>query len=694
MITMRGAERPSKVPWTQPFLQPLPPLAQDAARKMFIDIADDKHPLEEVDQILGLTGNMPLSISLLAHLVDMEGCKDILSRWEVEKTSLISDGSDRRSNLELSISLSLSSPRIASTPQAHDLLALLSMLPDGLSDVELKQTKFPITNVFGCKVTLLRTALAYTDSHKRLKVLVPIREYMGRMFPPTDQMIQPMFKYFRALLESYSATVGTRLGIRPIDRIISNYMNIQNILQTGLRREYPNIVDVAYCACDFNHFSRNISRGATFLLEDISNTLSSSGDHRLKAYIITELIRAWHHHPIAHPEPLIAEAFNHFKYFNDPDLEAIFHSSLGAYWLQSNHNIPAALQHCQIALSLAQANRSLKRQCDALYTLGLIEIVAGDHAAGRVHSREVQRLAKISGDVYREARGLYHEAEVHKLKSEYTEAHSIQSQMLQATAYDNYHQGMCLMNIAEIEILLGVSKTEIQQKIEASQAIFKASQSESSTIACDATQADLNLREGDMSSTLFRQCLQVGWGTFAEAVTFCLERLADINRWEGSNPRTSWPTVFLANSLKTKEWLGIYKALQFLGDVFLGQDDEVTATSLFTLALEGFTKMDVHRSRAECMIRLGDISNKHGDFLRALDLWQRARPLFERSSQTQRVQHIDGKLARIGEDIKEQHKRNLARLTELSAPSGRVEDVDKDLSEDELENEEAELVAV
>ncbi|KAJ7015881.1 P-loop containing nucleoside triphosphate hydrolase protein, partial [Mycena alexandri] len=227
VITMRGAERPSKVQWTRPFLQPLPPLAQDAARKMFIDIADDKHLLEEVDQILGLTDNMPLSISLLAHLVDMEGCREILSRWEGEKTSLISDGSDRRSNLELSISLSLSSPRIASMPQARDLLALLSMLPDGLSDVELKQTKFPMTDILGCKATLLRTALAYSDSHKRLKVLVPIREYMGKLSPATDQMIQPMFKHFHELLESYTAVRGTKSGVFPLNRITSNYTNIQ-----------------------------------------------------------------------------------------------------------------------------------------------------------------------------------------------------------------------------------------------------------------------------------------------------------------------------------------------------------------------------------------------------------------------------------------------------------------------------------
>ncbi|KAJ7042304.1 P-loop containing nucleoside triphosphate hydrolase protein, partial [Mycena alexandri] len=234
VITMRGAERPSKVQWTRPFLVPLLPLAQDAARRMFTDIADDKHSLEEVDQVLALTDNMPLAISLMAHLVDLEGCPHILSRWETENTSLISEGYDRRSNLELSISLSLSSHRIASMPQSQDLLALLSMLPDGLSDVELKQTKFPIEDILGCKAALLRTALAYTDDHKHLKVLVPIREYMGRLFPPTDQMIQPLLKHFHELLESYTAAFGTRSGAVPIDRIRSNYTNIQNILQTSL----------------------------------------------------------------------------------------------------------------------------------------------------------------------------------------------------------------------------------------------------------------------------------------------------------------------------------------------------------------------------------------------------------------------------------------------------------------------------
>ncbi|KAJ7749396.1 hypothetical protein B0H16DRAFT_873438 [Mycena metata] len=233
IITMRGAERPSKVQWTQPFLPPLESLAQNAARKMFIDIAEDRHSMAEIDQVLQLTDNMPLSVSLLAHAVDVEGTTAILSRWQKEHTSVISEGYDRRSNLELSISLSLASPRITSTPHSQELLGLLSILPDGLSDVELKQSNFPIQDILDCKRALVRTALAYTDDHKRLKALVPIREYMLKFLPPMDKMIRPLLKHFQGLLQVYVNDGGKHSAALHVRQLTSNYTNIQNIIQNG-----------------------------------------------------------------------------------------------------------------------------------------------------------------------------------------------------------------------------------------------------------------------------------------------------------------------------------------------------------------------------------------------------------------------------------------------------------------------------
>jgi hypothetical protein len=163
--------------------------------------------------------------------------------------------------------------------------------------------------------------------------------------------------------------------------------------------------------------------------------------------------------------------------------------------------------------------------------------------------------------------------------------------------------------------------------------------------------------------------------------TYCLERLGDASCWGGLDGMSSWTTVFLVHSLKRKEKLGIYKALQFLGDIFFYQNDEHTATSLFTVALEGFTEMDVHCSRAECMLQLGDVSKGHGDLLKAVEFWERARPLFERSSQAKQVQRIDERVANISEDVLEQHRNNLACLAELNAPAGTIEELEDDLSD-------------
>ncbi|KAJ7452619.1 P-loop containing nucleoside triphosphate hydrolase protein, partial [Mycena latifolia] len=199
IITMRGAERPAKVQWTRPFLPPLKPLSDDAARKTFIDIADDIHSPKEMDQLLCLTDNMPLAVALIAHLVDFEGCSNVLARWETERTSLLSDGHDRKSSLDASIAVSLSSPRITVLPGARELLSLLSILPDGISDVELLQSNLPIEHILACKAILLGTSLAYIDDNKRLKSLVPIREHMQYFYPAPSSLVQPLRNYFHAL---------------------------------------------------------------------------------------------------------------------------------------------------------------------------------------------------------------------------------------------------------------------------------------------------------------------------------------------------------------------------------------------------------------------------------------------------------------------------------------------------------------
>ncbi|KAJ7314647.1 P-loop containing nucleoside triphosphate hydrolase protein, partial [Mycena albidolilacea] len=260
IITMRGAERPSKVRWTRPFLLPLKPLDQDAAEQTFADITDCSHYADDVARVLLLTDNMPLAINLIAHLVDSEGCPSVLSRWQEEKTSIMSDGHNSRSNLELSISMSLSSPRIQAVPHSKELLSLLAILPDGLSDVELIQSKLQIDNILHCKTALIRTALAYRDEKNRLKALVPIREYMKKTYQRGHDLLRPLLGYFKELLQLHQEVNGGQMG-SSVAQILSNFANIQNILQDGLQPNHPDLKDAIFCALHLNVFSRVMVRG-------------------------------------------------------------------------------------------------------------------------------------------------------------------------------------------------------------------------------------------------------------------------------------------------------------------------------------------------------------------------------------------------------------------------------------------------
>ncbi|KAJ7493525.1 P-loop containing nucleoside triphosphate hydrolase protein, partial [Mycena latifolia] len=234
IVTIRGAQRPAKVRWTCPFLQPLKPLADEAAWQTFVDIAEDSHSNEDINQVLQLTDNMPLAVDLIAHLVDAEGCPNVLSRWETEKTSLLSKGHDKRSSLDKSIALSLSSSQMNSGPGAKNLLSLLSILPDGLSDVELLQSKLSIKDILGCKATLLGTSLAYIDENRRLRYLVPIREHVLQFHPPSAHLISPLRKHFHSLLELLDKFRGIHQMASKMHQIASNLGNLHQLLQRGL----------------------------------------------------------------------------------------------------------------------------------------------------------------------------------------------------------------------------------------------------------------------------------------------------------------------------------------------------------------------------------------------------------------------------------------------------------------------------
>ncbi|KAJ6477746.1 P-loop containing nucleoside triphosphate hydrolase protein, partial [Mycena sanguinolenta] len=240
IVTMRGAERPARILWTRPFLLPLQPLSNHAAEQTFMDITDNSYSAEVFSQLLSFTDNLPLAVDLLAHLVDCEGLENVLARWETEKTALLSVGYNRKSNLDASINLSLSSSRI--TSESKELLSLLSILPNGLSDTELIQSKLPISNILSCKAALLATSLAHRNSNNRLLLLMPVREHIQQSLAPSPSLVYCLQKHFHALLKLFKKHRGEQWQ-SVIKQITLNLGNLQKVLQRGLYVDHSELAD-------------------------------------------------------------------------------------------------------------------------------------------------------------------------------------------------------------------------------------------------------------------------------------------------------------------------------------------------------------------------------------------------------------------------------------------------------------------
>jgi tetratricopeptide (TPR) repeat protein len=385
-----------------------------------------------------------------------------------------------------------------------------------------------------------------------------------------------------------------------------------------------------------------------------------------------------------------------FCLIHTPTIPAKFYWAVGFHLLESL-DPSRAIQYLDKAIKLSKLCGHTHLQSNALLDIALHKLKAGEYSVAQNYASEGQHLAHLTGNLYDEARALLAvskcsmclgdyqdsidqlnrakeiidicgmsggfldhnrtriQAEVHLLKSEYAQARGIYSQTLKIASVDQNSEAYvyALLNVAQIGVMIGDAAETIQQNLEQAKEILHSLKYVSEVIYCDMILADLHLRQKDTSlaSILFRKSLNLGWGLDSEIMSYCLERLADVNEWHGIECRldTSWSIVYLGFAQKSKEKLALHKALLFLGDVFNLNNDPNTAHTLFIVALEGFTYMDVHRSRAQCMLRLGDLANERGDLAEAVELWNTARPLFECSLQCKDVAKIEARLVAVEE---------------------------------------------
>lgn len=414
-----------------------------------------------------------------------------------------------------------------------------------------------------------------------------------------------------------------------------------------------------------------------------------------------------------------------------------FHCAVGAYHFHYKRNASTALQHFQKALNLSTSQADQTQQARVLTNLGDIKCMVGDYLAAQMYAQHALRVSQVASDFYLQARALetlaschramgdtknsifisqrarklldlcgmtggqvytslgQNEAETHLLKSEYADARNIHTQIVQGSLVD-VHRAWGFLNIAQIDIMIGASTEDVHENLDKAHIMFNATGNPIGLNYYKISLGELHLREGATvtAKVIFQEGFKSNWGNDTQATLACMESLANVHQWTAGDFlwASRWTVVYLAYANKIGNKLALYKAFQCLGDVFQAEYDKDTSMALFTVALEGFTHMDIHRSRAECMLRLGDLAKGRGIVSNAVELWKMARPLFERSSQGNQIIQIDDKLAKIPSDVQEEQTGSLSCLLEIDALTRPV--VDPTDTTNAEENQEAENVLV
>ncbi|KAJ6619302.1 hypothetical protein B0H10DRAFT_2433508 [Mycena sp. CBHHK59/15] len=199
------------------------------------------------------------------------------------------------------------------TSGAQELLSVLSLLPDGLSDAELVQRTLPISNMFACKSVLLRTSLAFKGNNKRLKLLVPIREYISRVHPPSTTLKLSLQQHFYQILDIWNSFKNDLPSADMIPHITSNLGNLNYVLSDALGVHNSDSIQVLRCVLSLNDFYEYTNKSFSPFLQRLSEEITTRQDDPIYGTFLIAMIRTSSLLPTLHFEDQIALGIQYFE---------------------------------------------------------------------------------------------------------------------------------------------------------------------------------------------------------------------------------------------------------------------------------------------------------------------------------------------------------------------------------------------
>ncbi|KAJ7123298.1 hypothetical protein C8R43DRAFT_959103 [Mycena crocata] len=416
LVTIRGTERPNCVKRARPFLGPLQPLNDAAAFKTFMDLADERHERTRVEELLALTGNLPLAVNLVANVVSYDGCDATLARWRSESTRVLSDrakgtkkgakkgkkkGREKGTNWVVPVpshcrGLVTHIPLVRNTFQLE--VTLIWTEPyDGITDAELIQSTLPIPNILSAKGTLVRTSLVYIGTNHRLVALVPIREHVRVTHPPASVLKFTLRRCFHELLELWS-----QFKVLPSPQVITQLStslgNINSILADGLHQQNnaEDVVASLGSLMKLDGFYRMKNNDISPLMPLVAELVVQIPDAPGYGIHYIDKFFAWRFRPVQDPERQIELASRYFEHASDNE-RAQWYNALAAHYSYQGRQPEAAMRHREMGVSL---------RLQALMGIADLLCNRGDYSGGRARAQEAQHAATALGDVFGQAQAI------------------------------------------------------------------------------------------------------------------------------------------------------------------------------------------------------------------------------------------------------------------------------------------------
>lgn len=306
-----------------------------------------------------------------------------------------------------------------STPNAQELLKLLSILPDGLSEVALEEIGTSLDQLQRCKSTLCRTALAHVDQDGRLRVLVPIREYVRTALGPPSGSIGPLRSYLYQLVDLYS-TFHDWPAVSVIQRISAELGNIRSVITHTLQENGSQMEDTVLCIVGLAKYARAAKIQVTGdLLRSISSLVEELKDDGLRGQYYLELL--YLHDAVDPGEAISKKAIDAFGKMKDPSRQGVWpslfpssfspilwlaadaYTEMSGYYLL-NGDTENANEFCTRGLSLAEQTRDLSRQALGRIQLAQLMDYQGRFGPALAEAHKARCLAQAAGGIYMESR--------------------------------------------------------------------------------------------------------------------------------------------------------------------------------------------------------------------------------------------------------------------------------------------------